>query len=85
MVKTITDYKTPAEFAKEYIRRNGSKGVSKAYIIELIHEELANPGSCGIDVLVIPAVPKNFYLVRSSPPGEQQDTKGLIKAIIDKV
>jgi hypothetical protein len=88
MVTTITDYKTPAEFAKEYIKRNGSKGVSKAYILELIHEELATPGTCGIDVIVIPGHPKNFYLVRMSAFNTKtaaKETAQYLKEIISKI
>ena len=62
MFSIVSGYKSPQHFAKEYTTPKGRKGVTRAYINQLIMKEKAQPGSTGLDVIEIDG---NYY-VKSS-------------------
>jgi len=59
MIIETTDFKRPQEFGKTYKKKNGKTGVSRAYITQLIKEEIEKPGTTGLDVLV---VDRNYFV-----------------------
>lgn len=88
MVSIITEYKSPAEFAKEYNGKFGKRlgGVNRTQITKLINKEIAEPGTTGIDVIIVGA----SRFVRHSPKKDtiedpQQQAEELIKLIITRI
>jgi hypothetical protein len=85
-----TDYKNTGEFAKEYIKRDGSVGTGRAYIHELIHDEIKQPGSTGIDVMIVGSKAPFIYLVRYSEPVVnvkpiEEQTADILQSIMSKI
>lgn len=56
MYTELADYQKPSDFATEYPKKDGSKGVNRAYIYKLINMEIESPESTKIDVLDVGGV-----------------------------
>lgn len=71
MYLRLPKYKAASEFAKVYKKKNGTTGVSRQYINQLIAREKSITGSTGLDILYV----DGFYFVKYSDVDEPEEEK----------
>lgn len=82
----VTEYMTAKEFAKTYMKEDGSVGCSRLNIVALCRREIAKPGSTKLDVLTIGSEDVwGVYYVKLKTKPEDQALKYANREIIHSV